>query len=156
MARIPLTSFLDGLKGTVGHMFRKPVTVQYPEEMRDIAENNRGRIKLYLDLCVGCTTCSMVCPNASCQMEALDYEIPTNKRAIFPRVDIVSCIYCGFCEETCPTDAIRLEKEIARPQYDRGSFDYDSYELSKSDDQLELERGQADAKAQRAKAEGSA
>lgn len=142
MVRIPLASFLSGYKETIGSLFKKPVTVQYPEEMRDVAENWRGRIKLYLDLCVGCTTCSMVCPNASCQMEPLDYDIPTNKRAIFPRVDIASCIYCGLCEETCPTDAIRLEKIIAPSMYDRGSFDYDSYELAKQEEQLDYERAQ--------------
>ena len=100
MVRVPVVSFLKGYKNTIGSMFREPVTIEYPEEMREIPENWRGRIKLYLDLCVGCTTCSMVCPNASCQMEAVDYDAPKNKRGIFPRVDIVSCIYCGLCEET--------------------------------------------------------
>ncbi|HVL47572.1 MAG TPA: NADH-quinone oxidoreductase subunit I [Candidatus Thermoplasmatota archaeon] len=138
--RVPILAFAKGFKETLTSMTKAPVTVEYPEEMRDVPENWRGRIKLYLDLCVGCTTCSMVCPNASCQMEALDYQAPKNKRAIFPRVDIVSCIYCGLCEETCPTDAIRLDKEFKLSEYDRGVFDYDSYELSKREGQLELER----------------
>src|ERR1051326_2059405 len=138
--RVPIVGLAKGYTKTVAAFFRKPVTVQYPEEMRDVPDNWRGRIKLYLDLCVGCTTCSMVCPNASCQMEALDYQAPRNPRSIFPRVDTVSCIYCGLCEETCPTDAIRLEKEFPNPAYNRAVFDYDSYELSKRDAQLELER----------------
>ena len=25
---------------------------------------------------------------------------------IFPRIDVLSCMYCGLCEEACPTDAI--------------------------------------------------
>lgn len=140
MARIPIVSFVNGFNRTIGSMFRKPVTVEYPEELRDVPENWRGRIKLYMDLCVGCTTCSMVCPNATCQMESLDYEAPKNKRGIFPRVDVVSCIYCGLCEETCPTDAIRLEKEFKLSEYERGVFDYDSYELSKQESQNEFER----------------
>ncbi|MHB8603634.1 MAG: 4Fe-4S dicluster domain-containing protein [Thermoplasmatota archaeon] len=146
MVRIPVVSFFKGLKQTSKAMFQEPVTVQYPEEMRDVPENWRGRIKLYLDLCVGCTTCSMVCPNASCQMEYIEYAHAKNKRQIYPRVDIVSCIYCGLCEETCPTDAIRLEKEFKLSEYDRGTFDYDTYELSKREGQLELERETAAAK----------
>ncbi len=140
MARIPIISFGKGFKETAGSLIKEPVTVEYPEEFRDIPENYRGRIRLYLDLCVGCTTCSLVCPNATCQMEALDYEAPRNKRGIFPRVDVASCIYCGLCEETCPTDAIRLDKEIPMSEYDRGSFDYDSYELSKTGGQLVYDR----------------
>lgn len=140
LTRIPIAGLAKGFKETINSFFRKPVTIQYPEEIRDIPDNWRGRIKLYMDLCVGCTTCSNVCPNASCQMEAVDYHHPKNKRAIFPRVDIVSCIYCGLCEEACPTDAIRLEKEFPVSMYNRSEFDYDSWELSKTQGQVDLER----------------
>jgi len=27
-------------------------------------------------------------------------------------IDLFKCIYCGFCEEACPTDAIVLTREI--------------------------------------------
>lgn len=138
--RIPVIGLAKGLKTTINSFFRKPVTVQYPEEYRDVPDNWRGRIKLYLDLCVGCTTCSMVCPNATCQMEAIDYEAPRNKRKIFPRVDVVSCLYCGLCEEACPTDAIRLEKEFPVSMEDRSQFDYDPYVLSKTQGQIDMER----------------
>jgi len=143
--KVPVISFLKGFKETIGTFFEKPVTIEYPEEFREIPANYRGRIRLYLDLCVGCTTCSTVCPNASCQMEPLDYQAPKNKRAIFPRVDVVQCIYCGLCEETCPTNAIRLEKEFSGSEFEREVWDLDSYRLSKTDAQLDLEEGRAGA-----------
>lgn len=140
MGRVPVIGMAKGFAKTINSFFRAPVTVQYPEEYRDVPENYRGRIKVYMDLCVGCTTCSMVCPNATCQMEAVDYHHPKNKRAIFPRIDVISCMYCGLCEEACPTDAIRLEKEFPVSMYDRSLFDYDSYEISKDQGQIDLER----------------
>lgn len=143
--KVPVISFLKGFKETIGTFFEEPVTVEYPEEYREVPANYRGRIRLYLDLCVGCTTCSAVCPNASCQMEPLDYQAPKNKRGIFPRVDVIQCIYCGLCEETCPTNAIRLEKEFSLSQLERENYDLDSYRLSKTDAQLELEEGRAGA-----------
>lgn len=147
--KVPIVAFFKGFRQTTATMFTKPVTVEYPEEMREIPENWRGRIKVYLELCIGCTTCSLVCPNATCQMEYLDYAHPKNKRQIYPRVDVSSCIYCGLCEECCPTDAIRLDKELKLSEYDRAAFDYDTYELSKRESQLALERRAADdAKAQ--------
>ena len=144
MTRIPIVGIGKGFGETIKSFFRKPVTVEYPEEYRDVPENYRGRIKVYMDLCVGCTTCSLVCPNATCQMEAVDYHHPKNKRAIFPRIDVISCMYCGLCEEACPTDAIRLEKEFPVSHEQRESFDYDTWEISKDQGQVDLERGQAD------------
>jgi NADH-quinone oxidoreductase subunit I len=72
----------------------------------------------------------------------VDYHHPKNKRAIFPRIDVISCMYCGLCEEACPTDAIRLEKEFPVSMYDRSLFDYDTYEISKDQGQVALERAQ--------------
>jgi NADH-quinone oxidoreductase subunit I len=139
LARLPILPLFKGLKETVKKFFSQPATVEYPEAVRDIPENYRGRIVTYLDLCVGCTACSNVCPNATCQMEPLDYDAPMNKRSIFPRIDVLQCMYCGLCEEACPTDAIRLESDFELSDYDREIFDYDAYEISKSEGQLMLE-----------------
>ena len=144
MTRVPIVGIGKGFGETIKSFFRKPVTVEYPEEYRDVPENYRGRIKVYMDLCVGCTTCSLVCPNATCQMEAVDYHHPKNKRAIFPRIDVISCMYCGLCEESCPTDAIRLEKEFPTSHVERESFDYDTWEISKDQGQVDLERRQTE------------
>ena len=38
-------------------------------------------------------------------------EIPVNKKSNFPQIDYGKCVYCGFCEEACPVDAI-VETDI--------------------------------------------
>jgi len=53
---------------TVSAVFRKPVTVQYPTEMRTLPPRNRGLPLLVWDheidepVCIGCQQCANVCP----------------------------------------------------------------------------------------------
>ena len=60
-------SLLDIAKGmgvTLGHLFKKPYTVNYPEEKIDIKPRFRGRHHLLrhpdtgLEKCIGCSLCA--------------------------------------------------------------------------------------------------
>ena len=57
-----------GLGVTLKHFFKKPVTVQYPKQMRAINPRFRGAVAMVRDYetgkerCVGCGLCSAVCP----------------------------------------------------------------------------------------------
>jgi NADH-quinone oxidoreductase subunit I len=65
-------SVTDNLKGfsvTFRHLFRKPVTQQYPEYKRPVYPRFRGRHRLHrhengLEKCVGCALCAAACPAA--------------------------------------------------------------------------------------------
>ena len=37
---------------------------------------------------------------------------------------MLRCIFCGFCEEACPEEAIFLTKRIVAPEYERSLFIY--------------------------------
>ncbi|MHB8147394.1 MAG: 4Fe-4S binding protein, partial [Vulcanimicrobiaceae bacterium] len=39
-------------------------------------------------------------------------------------IDELRCIFCGMCEEACPTDAIVLTPRFEMADYRRGSFIY--------------------------------
>ena len=126
--RLPLAAIATGMKSTLKVFFRKPVTFEYPEVRRPIAERYRGRIGLELDLCIGCTLCAQACPNGTCFMvdfkfekaEDMNKKFP-NKKDKFPAVDTARCIYCSLCEEVCPTGAIHMtpEYELSRTRKDQ-------------------------------------
>lgn len=63
-----MIGLLKGLKITGAHLFRKKVTVQYPEVRRQLPLRSRGLIRLRLKddaatpRCIACTFCEQVCP----------------------------------------------------------------------------------------------
>jgi formate hydrogenlyase subunit 6/NADH:ubiquinone oxidoreductase subunit I len=39
-------------------------------------------------------------------------------------INMIRCIFCGYCEEACPVDAIKLGPEYELADYERESFVY--------------------------------
>ncbi|MBN9126264.1 MAG: 4Fe-4S binding protein, partial [Nitrosospira sp.] len=39
------------------------------------------------------------------------------------------CIFCGYCEEACPTDAIQLTPDFEIGEYDRKNLVYEKEDL---------------------------
>jgi NADH-quinone oxidoreductase subunit I len=120
---------MEGLKGlakgfgtTFKHLFRRPVTEQYPEYKRPLPVRSRARIILTRDpdgdeRCVACYLCSEVCPVSCISMQSAQREDGRRYPRWF-RINFARCIYCGFCEEACPTLAIQLTPEFETCQDD--------------------------------------
>ena len=47
----------------------------------------------------------------------------------FFRINFSRCIYCGFCEEACPTYAIQLTPDAEMSEYDRRNMVYEKDDL---------------------------
>ncbi len=97
---------------TLRNMFRKPVTVQYPEQRQQVAERYRARLILTRDpdgeeRCVACHLCSAACPVDCISMQATVAEDGRRYAAWF-RINFSRCIFCGLCTEACPTLAIQV------------------------------------------------
>ena len=111
-----------GLATTLRHLWRRPVTEEYPEFKRPLPERSRARIVLTRDpdggeRCVACYLCSGVCPVSCISMQAA--ESPDGRRyAAWFRINFARCIYCGLCEEACPTAAIQLTPDFETIQRD--------------------------------------
>ncbi len=118
-----MAEILAGMKGLIEgfgvvlrHLFRRPVTEQYPEYKRKLPERSRARIILTRDpdggeRCVACYLCSAVCPVSCISMESAERE-DGRRYARWFRINFSRCIFCGFCEEACPTLAIQLTPDF--------------------------------------------
>jgi NADH-quinone oxidoreductase subunit I len=127
---------LDLLKGiwTVFlHIFRRPETVQYPDEKPYVPPRFRGRIILSRDpdgeeRCVACYLCSVACPVDCISLQATE-DAHGRRYPAFFRINFSRCILCGFCEEACPTYAIQLTPDYEMCEYDRQNMVYEKEDL---------------------------
>jgi NADH-quinone oxidoreductase subunit I len=133
VSRDPDNSFKNGYfvtsmvgMGTTLKTFVKQVfgleasnTVQWPEVEYQYSDRFKGahfltkrpdgRVR-----CTACFLCATNCP-ASC-ITIVAGESPDHGVEKFPlrfEIDILRCVFCGFCEEACPVDAIRLGPEYS-------------------------------------------
>jgi len=105
-----------GLWVTLGNMFARKVTVQWPEEKTPQSGRFRGlhALRRYPngeERCIACKLCEAVCPALAITIESEQRPDGTRRTTRYD-IDLFKCIYCGFCEEACPTDAIVMTREI--------------------------------------------
>lgn len=117
-----VAGLVQGFAMTFRHLFRKPITEEYPEYKRVLPERSRARIILTRDpdggeRCVACYLCSASCPVSCISMQSAEREGGRRYAAWF-RINFARCIYCGLCEEACPTLAIQLTPFFETCEYD--------------------------------------
>ena len=113
-----LPSILKGMWITFRHLFRRKVTMQYPEQKWPMPENYRGLPALVRDQaervkCVACFLCEYVCPPKAIHIEAQEIDTGVEKGPKVFDINMLRCIMCGYCEEVCPEQAIFLTREYA-------------------------------------------
>lgn len=107
---IGIWTVLIGMKVTISYFFKKPVTVQYPKERIEVAENYRGELKLDINQCSACLQCNRACPINCITIEV---EGKGKDRIIKTfNINMNTCMLCGLCERACSTGALKLTKKF--------------------------------------------
>jgi NADH-quinone oxidoreductase subunit I len=115
------------------HLFRRRVTILYPEQKPYLPPRWRGRIILSRDpdggeRCVACYLCAVACPVDCISLQSTEDEHGRRYPAFF-RINFSRCIFCGFCEEACPTYAIQLTPDFEMSEYSRHNLVYEKEDL---------------------------
>ena len=105
-----LAELFKGLSVTGRYLFKKKITVQYPEEKTPQSFRFRGlhALRRYAngeERCIACKLCEAICPALAISIESEEREDGTRRTKSYD-IDLTKCIFCGFCEESCPVDSI--------------------------------------------------
>ena len=105
-----LWELLKGLSVTARSLFRRKITINYPEEKTPQSVRFRGlhALRRYPngeERCIACKLCEAVCPALAITIESEQRDDGTRRMTRYD-IDLVKCIFCGFCEESCPVDSI--------------------------------------------------
>ncbi len=120
---------LKGLVQTWKTHWRKPVTVQYPDERLPLQPRYMGFPGLIWDqehdepFCTGCQVCMRYCPTNCIQVSMKDNpkfasgESKRRKTVEDFTLNISRCISCSICVEVCNFEAIEMTHVHERAGY---------------------------------------
>jgi len=130
-----------GMALTGRYLFKKKITIQYPEERTPLSPRFRGlhalrRYENGEERCIACKLCEVTCPALAIIIESEEREDGSRRTTRYD-IDMTKCIFCGFCVEACPVDAIVETQEFEYASETRAALYYNKEMLLKVGERYE-------------------
>ncbi len=118
-----LSSALVGMSITIKHIWKKPVTLQYPDERQVMPPRFRGFVHNDMTKCDACGICAKLCP-IDCIYIETDGKGKDRYMTRYA-IDYNKCIWCSLCTENCHTGSITMSHDYDHSVYDRKTLVYE-------------------------------
>lgn len=126
-------SLLVGLRVTFQHLFKTPITLQYPDETWDLPLGAKGLLFNVIEDCIGCLRCARVCPvdciaiecTKAGKEEDLGETSDGHKKKLHVvrfDIDFAQCCFCALCVDPCPTECLTMTTEYENSVYNRDNL----------------------------------
>lgn len=87
---------------------------------------------------LACKLCEAICPAQAITIES-EARLDGSRRTTKYDIDMTKCIYCGFCQEACPVDAIVETQNYEYATETREELLYNKEKLLSNGDKAEAE-----------------
>lgn len=138
-----LWDLLKGMLVTLKYLFKRKVTVQFPEAKTPTSDRFRGMLALRkyengTERCIACKLCEVACPARAITIESKMAKDGSRRTTKYD-IDMFKCINCGLCEEACPVDAVVVTPISNYHMQERGENIMTKEKLLKVGDMYEKE-----------------